>query len=192
MIRFIAAAMVVATALPASAQEYLQIELKSGMVTIELFEDVAPNHVARVKALTEAGAYDGVAFHRVIDRFMAQTGDVEYGRVAADGSVSPRAGFGGSDMPDLKQEFSDIPFARGTVGAARGGHSVDSANSQFFIMFDREPYGHNLDRQYTVWGCVAEGIEHVDNIEMGEPPAKPDQMIRVTVTDQAPTSGSCR
>ncbi len=182
MYRLVAAlALVLGLALPASAEEHLVIELKSGRVVIDLLEDVAPGHVERVIALTKSGAYDGIAFHRVIDGFMAQTGDVQYGKVAADGSVDRQAGFGGSDLPDLQAEFSNIPFERGVVGAARGGHSVNSANSQFFIMFDRNS---GLDGSYTVWGRVIEGMEHVDNIKLGARSqngavSQPDRMIKV-------------
>ena len=177
----LAAAAVMMMANMAWAEDVLVIELKSGEVKIELLDDVAPNHAARVRALAKAGAYDGIAFHRVIDGFMAQTGDVQFGKVDADGMVSRMAGRGASDMPDLKQEFSKVPFDRGIVGAARGGHSVDSANSQFFIMFED---GHFLNENYTVWGRVIDGMQHVDNIKRGDPDSgaitgKPDQMIRV-------------
>ncbi|MEM6662960.1 MAG: peptidylprolyl isomerase [Pseudomonadota bacterium] len=167
----------------ANAAPFLLIELKSGTVKVEMLPDIAPKHVAQISALAKQGAYDGIAFHRVIDRFMAQTGDVEYGKVQNDGSVSRRAGTGDSDLPNIPAEFSDIPFDRGIVGMART-NDPNSANSQFFIMFDREPYGANLDGKYTVWGRVVEGIEHVDNIQMGEPPAQPDRMIKVTVVDE--------
>ena len=177
----LAAAAVMMMANMAWAEDVLVIELKSGEVKIELLDDIAPNHAARVRALAKAGAYDGIAFHRVIDGFMAQTGDVQFGKVDADGMVSRMAGRGASDMPDLKQEFSKVPFDRGIVGAARGGHSVDSANSQFFIMFED---GHFLNENYTVWGRVIDGMQHVDNIKRGDPDSgaitgKPDQMIRV-------------
>ena len=170
----------------ASAKDFLMIELKSGTVKIELLDEIAPNHVARVKTLAESGAYDGIAFHRVIDGFMAQTGDVQFGQTDESGEVSAQAGYGGSDMPDLKQEFSDIPFERGIVGAARGGHSVDSANSQFFIMFVRYP---SLDGKYTVWGQVTEGIEHVDNISLtqdarGQLSGPRDRMIRAWIESE--------
>ena len=184
----------------ASAQEYLQIKLKSGVVTIELFDDIAPNHVARVKKLAKGGAYDGIAFHRVIPGFMTQTGDVQYGKLKSDGSVSSRAGFGGSKMADLRAEFSEIKFRRGVVGAARGGGNPDSANSQFFIMLEDKLWMNDpRDARtfYTVWGCVLDGIEHVDNIKTGDPQSgsvKPpvDGMIKVTVTNKAPVGGSCR
>ena len=129
-----------------------------GTIKIDLAEDVAPAHVARLKELAEAGAYDGVVFHRVIDGFMAQTGDVEFGKAGGD---TGRAGMGGSDLPDLPAEFSDIPFDRGVVGMARS-QSPDSANSQFFIMFDQ---GHFLNGQYTVVGKVTEGLDVLDAIK---------------------------
>jgi peptidylprolyl isomerase len=154
------------------------IELKDGEVLIELLPDVAPGHCARMKELARDGAYDGVVFHRVIDGFMAQTGDVQHGK--ADGNTS-RAGTGGSDKPDLKAEFSGIPHDRGTLGAARS-QSPDSANSQFFINFADN---HFLNRQYTVYGRVIDGMEHVDKITRGEPPADPDKMISVKVAADA-------
>ena len=159
------------------SKQYLNIELKDGNVKIEMLRDVAPLHVARIAELAEAGKYDGVAFHRVIDGFMAQTGDVEHGVVGDDGACSPRAGTGGSDMDDLDAEFSKLPFDRGVCGMARA-QNPNSANSQFFIMFDD---GHFLNNQYTVWGRVTEGMDHVDAITRGEPPANPDKMIKVTV-----------
>ena len=155
------------------------IELKDGPVTIELLPDVAPDHVARMKELAREGAYDGVVFHRVIDGFMAQTGDVEHGQ--ADAGDLGRAGTGGSSKPNLKSEFSRLPFDRGTLGAARAANP-DSANSQFFICFDD---AHFLNNQYTVYGRVIEGMEHVDKITRGEPPADPDRMISVKVAADA-------
>ncbi|MFO6463750.1 peptidylprolyl isomerase [Jannaschia sp. KMU-145] len=154
------------------------IELKDGRVVIELLPDVAPGHADRMKELAREGAYDGVVFHRVIDGFMAQTGDVEHGK--AGGNTS-RAGTGGSSKPDLKAEFSGLPHDRGTLGAARS-QNPDSANSQFFINFADN---HFLNRQYTVYGRVIEGMEHVDKITRGEPPADPDQMISVKVAADA-------
>lgn len=150
-----------------------------GQIVIDLFEDVAPNHVAQIVALAEAGAYDGVVFHRVIEGFMAQTGDVEFGRHGGD---TRRAGMGGSDLPDLKAEFSKRPFERGTVGMARS-QSPDSANSQFFIMFQPAPH---LNEQYTAIGQVIEGMDVVDAIRKGEARLNglvnaPDYMARVTV-----------
>jgi len=151
-----------------------------GDVVIDLRPDLAPEHVDRMTALAEAGAYDGVVFHRVIEDFMAQTGDVEFGK--AEGDLS-RAGTGGSRLPDLAAEFSDESFQRGTVGMARS-QNPDSANSQFFIMF--APAGH-LDGQYTIVGNVIEGMEVVDQITRGAPGSgivdDPDVMQSVTVSE---------
>ncbi|MGF1659881.1 MAG: peptidylprolyl isomerase [Rubrimonas sp.] len=140
----------------------LLLELKSGVVTIELLPDVAPKHVERIKTLAREGAYDGVAFHRVIPGFMAQTGDVEHGNTKT-GYNARRAGTGGSKYGDLPAEFSKVPFERGTVGMARS-QNPNSANSQFFIMFEE---GSFLNGQYTVFGQVIDGMQHVDNIKMG-------------------------
>ena len=152
------------------------MELKDGTVTIELLPDIAPLHSERMKELARAGKYDNVCFHRVIDGFMAQTGDVANGNME-DGFNIRAAGTGGSDLPNLKAEFSGIPHDRGTLGAARS-QNPDSANSQFFINFKDN---HFLNRQYTVYGRVIEGMEHVDAIVRGEPPAQPDRMISVKV-----------
>ena len=157
------------------------IELKTGTVVIELLPDVAPGHSQRMKDLARAGAYDGVVFHRVIDGFMAQTGDVENGNATKDSFNIRRAGTGGSDLPDLKAEFSGIPHDRGTLGAARSSNP-NSANSQFFINFKDN---HFLNRQYTVYGRVISGMEHVDAITRGEPPASPDRMVSVKVASDA-------
>jgi len=138
---------------------------------------VAPKHVERIKELARSGAYDNVAFHRVIEGFMAQTGDVEHGNMSGEGFNIRRAGTGGSDLPDLPAEFSNIPHDRGTLGAARSSNP-NSANSQFFINFKDN---HFLNRQYTVYGRVVSGMEHVDKIMRGEPPSTPDRMIRVRV-----------
>ncbi len=178
-------------AFPAMAQEAedgpgpnLRIEVAgeaNGTVVIDLFEDVAPQHVERITTLAEQGAYDGVVFHRVIDGFMAQTGDVAFGR----GDDLSRAGMGGSDLPDLPAEFSDLPFERGVVGMARS-QSPDSANSQFFIMFAPGPF---LDGQYTVVGRVIEGMDVVDAIKRGEGASgavsQPDVMQDVEVVPGA-------
>ena len=150
--------------------------LKDGDVVIALLPDIAPGHCARMKELARAGAYDNVVFHRVIDGFMAQTGDVANGNAEKDFNLR-RAGTGGSDLPDLKAEFSRIPHDRGTLGAARS-MNPDSANSQFFINFSDN---HFLNGQYTVYGRVIAGMEHVDAIKRGEPPAEPDRMISVKV-----------
>lgn len=156
------------------------LELKDGTVTIELLPDVAPQHSERMKELARAGAYDNVAFHRVIDGFMAQTGDVQHANMEKD--YNPRmAGTGGSEMPDLPAEFSKLPHDRGTLGAARSANP-NSANSQFFINFSDN---HFLNGQYTVYGRVIEGMEHVDKITRGEPPASPDRMVSVKVAADA-------
>ncbi|MEM8576253.1 MAG: peptidylprolyl isomerase [Pseudomonadota bacterium] len=152
------------------------MELKGGTVTIKLLPDVAPQHVERMKTLARGGAYDGVVFHRVIDGFMAQTGDVQNGNKYKDFNLR-MAGTGGSDMPDLPAEFSKVPHARGSLGAARS-QNPNSANSQFFINFNDNDF---LNGQYTVYGQVISGMEHVDAITRGEPPADPDKMISVKV-----------
>ena len=156
------------------------ITLKDGDVTVALLPDVAPQHVERMKLLARAGSYDNVCFHRVIDGFMAQTGDVENGNME-NGFNLRRAGTGGSDQPDVPAEFSGIPHDRGTIGAARSSNP-NSANSQFFINFKDN---HFLNRQYTVYGRVVSGMEHVDAITKGEPPASPDRMIKVKVASDA-------
>ena len=143
------------------------MELKSGTVKIALRDDLAPNHVERIKQLITEKFYDGVVFHRVIDGFMAQTGD------------PTGTGMGGSDYPDLRAEFTSEPFQRGTLGMARSQHP-DSANSQFFICFEDASW---LNGQYTVFGDVVEGMEHIDAITRGEPPAEPDQIISLTLAD---------
>jgi peptidylprolyl isomerase len=156
------------------------IELKDGQVVIELLPDVAPKHTQRMKDLARAGAYDNVVFHRVIDGFMAQTGDVEHGDFL-DGLNIRRAGTGGSDLPDLPAEFSKLPHDRGTLGAARSSNP-NSANSQFFINFKDN---HFLNGQYTVYGRVIAGMEFVDRITRGEPPMTPDRMLSVKVAADA-------
>ncbi|PHO04016.1 peptidylprolyl isomerase [Rhodobacteraceae bacterium 4F10] len=152
------------------------MELKDGTVVIELLPDVAPGHSERMKELARAGHYDNVCFHRVIAGFMAQTGDVANGNMEKDFNLRS-AGTGGSDLPNLKAEFSKLPHDRGTLGAARSANP-DSANSQFFINFKDN---HFLNGQYTVYGRVIEGMEHVDAIALGEPPAIPDRMVSVKV-----------
>ncbi len=156
------------------------MELKDGRVVIELMPKIAPGHADRMKTLAREGAYDNVVFHRVIEGFMAQTGDVENGN-AERGADLRRAGTGGSSHPDLKAEFSRIPHDRGTLGAARS-QDPNSANSQFFINFADN---HFLNGQYTVYGRVIEGMEHVDAITKGEPPQNPDRMISVKVAADA-------
>ena len=148
-----------------TAEENIMIlKLKDGNVKIELFEDVAPNHVKRIKELAKEGKYDGVVFHRVIDGFMAQTGDVKFGNSSNDEYDLRRAGMGGSDLPDLKEEFNNLPHERGTLSMARS-QNPNSANSQFFICFKEASY---LDREYTVFGKVVEGMEFVDKIKRGD------------------------
>ena len=149
------------------------LKLKDGDLKIELFEDVAPNHVKRIKQLVKDGMYDGVVFHRVIDGFMAQTGDVKFANSSTEDYNIQRAGMGGSDLPDLKEEFSDLPHERGTLSMARS-QDPNSANSQFFICFKEASF---LDRQYTVFGKVVEGMEFVDKIKRGEPATNPDKII---------------
>jgi len=140
------------------------LKLKDGDVKIELFNEIAPNHVKRFKQLAKEGKYDGVVFHRVIDGFMAQTGDVQFGNSTLDNFDIKKAGTGGSEYPDLKAEFSDVPHERGTLSMARSTNP-NSANSQFFICFKSAPH---LDRQYTVFGKVIEGMQFVDLIKRGE------------------------
>ena len=140
------------------------MKLKDGIVEIELFEDIAPNHVKRIRELANDGKYDNVVFHRVIDGFMAQTGDVKFGNSESKDFDLRRAGMGGSDLPDLKQEFSSLPHDRGTLSMARSS-DPNSANSQFFICFKPAPF---LDRQYTVFGKVIEGMDLVDKIKRGD------------------------
>jgi|TARA_B110000259_G_scaffold99840_1_gene115178 cyclophilin family peptidyl-prolyl cis-trans isomerase len=156
------------------AEENIMIlKLKDGDVKIELFPDKAPNHVKRIKQLAEEGKYDGVVFHRVIDGFMAQTGDVKFGNSSNNDFNIRRAGTGGSDLPDLKEEFSDLPHQKGTLSMARS-QDPNSANSQFFICFEPSSF---LDKQYTVFGKVIEGMEFVDKIKRGEPAEDPDKII---------------
>nr|WP_245418431.1 peptidylprolyl isomerase [Cohaesibacter intestini] len=147
----------------------LYLDTVHGRVVIKMRPDLAPNHVERIKTLARKGFYDGLKFHRVIDGFMAQTGD-------------PRGnGTGGSDLPDLKAEFNARPFERGVVGMARSS-SPNSANSQFFIMFNRASW---LNGQYTVWGEVTEGMEFIDRLKKGEPPANPDVIVKMQVAADA-------
>ena len=155
------------TANNAEAQDLenqIYLDLKNGRVVIDLRPDVAPEHVARIKALTREGYYDGIIFHRVIPGFMAQTGD------------PTGTGMGGSGQ-QLDSEFSSVPFVRGTVGMARS-ENPNSGDSQFFICFGDAQF---LNNQYTVWGVVSAGMEFVDNIEKGEPPESPDQIVKMQV-----------
>ena len=161
-----------------NAKENIMIlKLKDGDVKIEMFPDVPPNHVKRITELANSGKYDNVVFHRVIDGFMAQTGDVKFGNSSSSDFNLQRAGMGGSDLPDLKQEFNDLPHERGTVSMARSS-DPNSANSQFFICFESASY---LDRNYTVFGKVIEGMELVDKIKKGDGPngsvSEPDKII---------------
>ena len=149
------------------AKNIMILKLDYGQVEIELYPEKAPNHVKRFKELADSGKYDGVVFHRVIEGFMAQTGD------------PTGTGMGGSDLPDIRAEFSDEPFVRGTLGMARSQHP-DSANSQFFICFDDASF---LNGQYTVFGKVTEGMEYVDKIMRGEPPDYPDKIVSMRLTD---------
>ena len=153
------------------------LKLKDGDVKIELYEDVAPNHVKRIKELANNGKYDGVVFHRVIDGFMAQTGDVKFGNSDSNEYDLRRAGMGGSDLPDLNQEFNSLPHERGTLSMARSS-DPNSANSQFFICFDSAPH---LDRQYSAFGKVIKGMELIDKIKKGDPNtgavANPDKIL---------------
>jgi peptidylprolyl isomerase len=150
-------------------ENMLYMDLESGRVVIELRPDLAPKHVARIKELAREGFYDGIVFHRVIPGFMAQTGD------------PTGTGRGSSDKPDLPAEFSNEPFLRGTVGMARTS-DPNSANSQFFINYAETPH---LNGQYTVWGQVVEGMEYVDQIAKGEPPADPDKIVKMQVAADA-------
>lgn len=155
----------------------LVVETTKGKVVIEMMPNAAPEHVARIKELAREGAYDGVVFHRVIPDFMAQTGDVKFGKKDGKEFNPARAGMGGSDKPDLKAEFSNISHVRGTCSMARS-QSPNSANSQFFICFTDAPW---LNKQYSVWGQVIEGMDNVDKIKKGEPVSDPDSIVSVKV-----------
>ncbi len=160
---------------PAASQDksnLLYLDLPYGRVVIELKPDLAPAHVTRIKELTKKGFYDGIVFHRVIEGFMAQTGD------------PTGTGTGGSDLPDLKAEFSNYNFGRGVIGAART-NDPNSANSQFFICFDDCSF---LNGQYTIWGQVIDGMQFVDKIKRGEPPANPDKIVKMTLAEDAPAT----
>ena len=157
------------------------LKLKDGDVLIELFSDIAPNHVERFKTLAKEKKYNGVVFHRVIDGFMAQTGDVQYGNSSLETYDIKKAGTGGSEYPDLKAEFSELPHERGTLSMARSA-DINSANSQFFICFKKSAF---LDRQYSIFGKVVEGMEFVDLIKRGDGPngevSDPDKIISLTI-----------
>ena len=158
-------------------EEIMILKLKYGNVTIELYPEKAPNHVKRFKDLADSGKYDNVVFHRVIEGFMAQTGDVKFGSTTSPDFNLSLAGTGGSDLPNLKAEFTDISHTRGILSAARSS-DPNSANSQFFICFDSAPH---LDRQYSAFGKVVKGMEHIDSIKKGEGPngsvSEPDKII---------------
>ena len=153
------------------------LKLKDGDVEIQLFPDVAPKHVERIQKLANDGLYDNVVFHRVIDGFMAQTGDVKFGNSSSKDFDLSRAGMGGSDLPDLKAEFNNMPHVKGTVSMARSSNP-DSANSQFFICFEEASH---LDRSYTVFGKVIKGMEFVEKIKRGDGPngsvSNPDKIL---------------
>ena len=158
-------------------KDTIHMTLKDGVVVIETKPNIAPKHVKQIKQLIEEGQYDGVIFHRVIDGFMAQTGDVEFGNSNNDSFNVSRAGTGGSNLPDIEAEFSSANHVRGTLSMARA-QNPNSANSQFFICFDDCSF---LDGQYSVWGQVIEGMEFVENITRGEPPANPDTIIKMEI-----------
>ena len=162
-----------------AGENIMIMKLKDGNVEIELFKDVAPNHVKRFETLSNEGKYDGVVFHRVISGFMAQSGDVKFGNSNSSDFDLSRVGTGGSDLPDLKAEFSDVAHTRGVLSAARSA-DPDSANSQFFICFDSAPH---LDRQYTAFGKVIKGMELIDKIKKGDGPngtvSNPDKIISI-------------
>ena len=163
------------------AQNLMVLKLSYGDVEIELYPEKAPNHVQRFKQLSEEGKYDGVVFHRVIEGFMAQTGDVKFGNTSSPDFNLALAGTGGSELPNLKAEFSDIAHTRGILSAARSA-DPNSANSQFFICFDSAPH---LDRQYSAFGKVIKGMEFIDKIKKGDPNSgavpKPDKIISLRV-----------
>ena len=156
-------------------KDLIHLILKDGTVVIETRPDLAPKHVAQIKKLINEGLYDGVVFHRVIEGFMAQTGDVEFGNSSKDSYSISRAGTGGSFLPDIEAEFSKANHGRGAVSMARA-QNPNSANSQFFICLKNASF---LDGQYSIWGYVIEGMEFVDNIKLGEPPNNPDKIIKM-------------
>ena len=164
----------------AEEKDIIHMTLKDGVVKMETRPDLAPKHVAQIKQLISEGQYDGVVFHRVIDGFMAQTGDVEFGNSTNDKFNMSRAGTGGSNLPDIAAEFSDANHGRGAVSMARA-QNPNSANSQFFIVFNDASF---LDGQYTVWAQVTEGMELVDNITRGEPPQDPDKIIKMEIISE--------
>ena len=162
------------------SKDLINLVLKDGTVVIETRPDLAPKHVEQIKKLVSEEQYDGVVFHRVIDGFMAQTGDVEFGNSSKDSYNISRAGTGGSSLPDIEAEFSNANHGRGAVSMARS-QNPNSANSQFFICFKDASF---LDGQYTVWGYVIEGMEFVDNIKLGEPPKDPEKIIKMEISSK--------
>ena len=160
-----------------NSENAIVMETTKGKVLIKLLPEIAPSHVARIKELAREGAYDGVVFHRVIEDFMAQTGDVKFGKQGSADYNPGRAGMGGSDKPDLKAEFSNMSHVRGTCSMARS-QMPNSANSQFFICFTDAPW---LNKQYSVWGQVVEGMENIDKIKRGEPVRDPDTIVSMKV-----------
>ena len=160
-------------------KDTIHMSLKDGIVVIETRPDLAPKHVAQIKQLIKEGSYNGVVFHRVIEGFMAQTGDVEFGNSTNDKFNLSRAGTGGSTLPDIPAEFSNSNHGKGTVSMARA-QNPNSANSQFFICFNDCSF---LDGEYSVWGQVIEGMNYVDNITKGEPPQNPDKIINMEIID---------
>ena len=157
----------------------IHMTLKEGVVVIETRPDLAPKHVAQIKQLIKEGRYNGVVFHRVIEGFMAQTGDVEFGNSSNDNFNLSRAGTGGSKLPEIPAEFSKANHGRGALSMARS-QNPNSANSQFFICFNDCSF---LDGKYSVWGEVIEGMDYVDNIKRGEPPQEPDKIIKMEIID---------
>jgi len=161
-------------------RDIIHLTLKDGIVVIETRPDLAPKHVEQIKKLVSEGQYDGVVFHRVIDGFMAQTGDVENGNSSNDTYNLSRAGTGASNLSNIEAEFSDENHTKGTLSMARS-QDPNSANSQFFICFGDASF---LNGQYSVWGQVIKGMEHVENITRGEPPKDPDKIIKMEIIDQ--------
>ena len=162
------------------SKDLIHLVLKDGTVVIETRPDLAPKHVTQIKKLINERQYDGVVFHRVIEGFMAQTGDVEFGNSSKDSYSISRAGTGGSSLPDIEAEFSNANHERGAVSMARA-QNPNSANSQFFICFKDASF---LDGQYSIWGYVIEGMEFVDNIKLGEPPNNPDKIIEMKLVSK--------
>ena len=166
--------------LMAEARDTIHMTLKDGVVVMETRPDLAPLHVEQIKKLIKDGQYNGVVFHRVIEGFMAQTGDVEFGNSTNENYNIERAGTGGSNLPDIPAEFSKENHSRGTVSMARA-QNPNSANSQFFICFNDCSF---LDGQYSLWAQVIEGMEFIDNITKGEPPSDPDKIIKIEIINQ--------